>query len=304
MSAPAIISRAAWGANPLHTPASSIATPTGELWLHHTASTGLHGAAGMRSLQANAIAGGYVDLEYSFVVDDPDGSIYESRGPGRNTAAQNAPGGPDNNATGSAICAMGNYELEQPADALLDAIAQLVAHGAAQRWWPAEITGPHRNAPGCSTACCGRYLVEQIPEINRRAAHGVTPPAPELEGGAMNIRRTSSGRGYWICAADGGVFAYGDAGFYGSAFGHQLAAPIVGLAAAADGRGYALAGADGGVFCFGSMKYLGGMSGQRLAAPIVAIEADADGAGYWLLGGDGGVFAFGAVFAGSASGKV
>jgi hypothetical protein len=30
---------------------------------------------------------------------------------------------------------------------------------------------------------------------------------------------TADGNGYWMAAADGGVFSYGDAGFYGSAAG-------------------------------------------------------------------------------------
>ena len=28
---------------------------------------------------------------------------------------------------------------------------------------------------------------------------------------------TPDGRGYWLVASDGGIFTYGDAGFYGSA---------------------------------------------------------------------------------------
>ena len=31
---------------------------------------------------------------------------------------------------------------------------------------------------------------------------------------------TPDGRGYWLVAADGGIFAFGDAGFYGSG-GHR-----------------------------------------------------------------------------------
>ena len=174
--APTTVSRAAWGANPLHTPAGSIATPTPDVWLHHTASTGLHGAAGMRSLQQGALAGGYSDLEYSYVVDT-DGTVYESRGVGRNTAAQNAPGGPNNNAISHAICAMGNFDPatgnQQPTDALVQSIAWVVAflfaQGATQR--PA-LSGPHGAAPGCSTACCGAHLAARIPEINALAGGG------------------------------------------------------------------------------------------------------------------------------------
>ena len=43
--------------------------------------------------------------------------------------------------------------------------------------------------------------------------------------------RTADGQGYWLVARDGGVFSFGDAGFYGSAGGLHLNSPIVGLAA-------------------------------------------------------------------------
>jgi hypothetical protein len=38
---------------------------------------------------------------------------------------------------------------------------------------------------------------------------------------------TADGGGYWLVAADGGVFTYGDAGFEGSAGSTALVAPIV-----------------------------------------------------------------------------
>jgi hypothetical protein len=34
---------------------------------------------------------------------------------------------------------------------------------------------------------------------------------------------TPSGKGYWLVAADGGVFSFGDAGFFGSEGGKPLA---------------------------------------------------------------------------------
>jgi hypothetical protein len=41
---------------------------------------------------------------------------------------------------------------------------------------------------------------------------------------------TPDGKGYWLVAADGGVFSFGDAAFYGSEGGAQLRGPVVGLA--------------------------------------------------------------------------
>jgi hypothetical protein len=52
-------------------------------------------------------------------------------------------------------------------------------------------------------------------------------------------------------ALDGGIFAFGDAAFYGSMGASHLNQPIVGMAATPDGRGYWLVAGDGGVFTFG-----------------------------------------------------
>jgi len=52
-------------------------------------------------------------------------------------------------------------------------------------------------------------------------------------------------QGYWEVAADGGVFTFGDAAFYGSMGGRPLDAPIVGLVATPDGKGYWEVASDG-----------------------------------------------------------
>jgi len=132
-------------------------------------------------------------------------------------------------------------------------------------------------------------------------------PGLTLNAGFVGIA-TASNQGYWVAAADGGVFTQGDAHFYGSAHGLPLAGPLVGIAAPPGGRGYWLAAADGGVFTYGARDFYGSLGGYRafgapLTAPITAIAATPTGRGYWLLGGDGGVFAFGdADYVGSAAG--
>ena len=105
--------------------------------------------------------------------------------------------------------------------------------------------------------------------------------------------------GYWLAAADGGVFAFGDATFRGSAGGRPLSAPVVGMASRTTG-GYWLVGRDGGVFSFGGATFLGSTGGRRLNQPIVGMAATPSGLGYWLVAADGGIFAFGdAPFLGS-----
>src|SRR5579884_3761892 len=102
-----------------------------------------------------------------------------------------------------------------------------------------------------------------------------------------------TGAGYWSVTSAGGVFSFGDAGFFGSAGGSRLAAPIVGMAASPDGGGYWLVGADGGVFSFGDAGFFGSAGGSRLAAPIVGMAASPDGGGYWLSTAGGAVLGFG-----------
>ena len=82
----------------------------------------------------------------------------------------------------------------------------------------------------------------------------------------MGIAATPDGKGYWLVAADGGVFAFGDAGFYGSTGGKKLNAPIVGMAATPDGKGYWLVAADGGVFAFGDATFHGSDGGEPSGA--------------------------------------
>ncbi len=75
-----------------------------------------------------------------------------------------------------------------------------------------------------------------------------------LNARVVGMAMTPDGNGYWLVAADGGVFTFGDAGFFGSMAGQHLAGPVVGMAAT-DGKGYFLAGSDGGVFTFGDARF-------------------------------------------------
>jgi hypothetical protein len=81
------------------------------------------------------------------------------------------------------------------------------------------------------------------------------------------IAATQTGNGYWLVGADGGVFAFGDAPFVGSAVGQSLASPVVGLAPTQTGSGYWLAEANGGSLRFGDAADLGNVAGLQLNAP-------------------------------------
>jgi hypothetical protein len=74
---------------------------------------------------------------------------------------------------------------------------------------------------------------------------------------AVAILPTKSGKGYHLIFADGGVFTYGDAVFFGSTGDEELNAPIVSAASTPSRDGYWLLAADGGVFCFGDADFYG-----------------------------------------------
>src|SRR6185437_14848913 len=125
---------------------------------------------------------------------------------------------------------------------------------------------------------------------------------PALAG--LTVPFGPSGTGYWEVASDGGLFAFGDAQFYGSMGGKSLNPPIVGIAATPDGQGYWEVASDGGLFAFGDAGFYGSMGGKSLNLPVVGLAATPDGQGYWEVASDGCLFAFGdAQFYGSMGGK-
>lgn len=156
-----IVARSNWGARP---PRSTfpIGVPSPELWLHHSA--GNHfGAAGVRAIQNfHMDSRGWTDIAYSFIVDRATFEIYEGRGAG-------VRGGHTlgHNTISHGICVMGNFEVSQVAAGLVARLAELVRHGHGRGWWPAQLTGGHRDVR--ATACPGQNLYARIEEINRLA---------------------------------------------------------------------------------------------------------------------------------------
>jgi hypothetical protein len=106
----------------------------------------------------------------------------------------------------------------------------------------------------------------------------------------VGMASTPDGAGYWLVASDGGVFSFGDAGFFGSTGGVRLVRPIVGMASTPDGAGYWLVASDGGVFSFGDAPFDGSLASSR--GSIAGISAVTGGTGYELLSSDGAVSQF------------
>lgn len=96
-------------------------------------------------------------------------------------------------------------------------------------------------------------------EILQMSATEKTLNAP-IVGGAL----VPKGGGYWLVGADGGVFCFGSAQFYGSMGGKSLQRPIVSMFATETSEGYCLVGADGGVFAFGDAVEVGSVPGDGI----------------------------------------
>ncbi|MHB8320330.1 MAG: hypothetical protein ACYDEP_14080, partial [Acidimicrobiales bacterium] len=119
-----------------------------------------------------------------------------------------------------------------------------------------------------------------------------SPPVAPITGMAA----TPDGEGYWLVGSDGGVFAFGNAHFYGSLpeEGIHPNGIIVGIVATPDGKGYWLLGSDGGVFAFGDAHYFGSAVGLLYPASMATgIAAAPDGGGYWVVDNLGNVHPFG-----------
>ena len=69
----------------------------------------------------------------------------------------------------------------------------------------------------------------------------------------------------------GGVLAFGDATWYGSASKLHLHRPVVGMASTPDGGGYWLVSSDGGVFAYGDAGYYGSAGHFHIRSSIVDV---------------------------------
>ena len=106
-----------------------------------------------------------------------------------------------------------------------------------------------------------------------------SPPLPSDPQPVPAPRPPQVASGYRLVAADGGIFSFGAARFYGSTSGRLLGGAIVG--AVEHDAGYWLAGSDGTVHAFGSAPRL--MRGALTPSPITAIVRSNQGDGLWLV---------------------
>jgi hypothetical protein len=183
---PLIYSRAQWGANEALRDASSLRYGTIKTgFIHHTVNANNYTADQVPALIRGIYAyhtqtRGWSDIGYNFLVDR-FGRIWEGRygGVARPVVGAHTLG---YNEYSFAMSAIGNYDIAQPPQAMLDAYARLFAwklslsniRADASHLWVKDrylyaING-HRDVG--QTACPGRYLYAKIPSI-RLAAQAI-----------------------------------------------------------------------------------------------------------------------------------
>ncbi len=151
---------------------------------------------------------------------------------------------------------------------------------------------PANQSTTCSSNSKPSYCTRLADANELLAAYSQAAPAS-----AVQIIRNPAGSGYWLLSAQGGVYSYGGAPFFGSAAGQSYFAGqrAVGMAADPAGTGYWIVSAAGGVYSYGSAPSYGAAAGQSYFAGqrAVGMAADPAGTGYWIVSAAGGVYSYG-----------
>jgi hypothetical protein len=113
--------------------------------------------------------------------------------------------------------------------------------------------------------------------------------AASSAGGTERSAAAAEASGYWLYAADGGVFAFGSARFAGSV--HSATNDVIGMAATPSGNGYWMADDDGDVFAAGDATGFGTRASG--VDDVAAFAARPQGDGYWLATRTGGLESYG-----------
>jgi hypothetical protein len=196
---PTIYSRAQWGANENLRDKSSLRYATVKTgFIHHTVNANNYSAAQVPALIRGIYAyhtqsRGWSDIGYNFLIDR-FGRIWEGRYGGVDRAVVGAHT-LGYNEYAFASSAIGNFEIAQPPQALVDAEARLFAwklslyniRADATHLWVKDrylhaING-HRDVG--QTACPGKYLYAKIPSIRTAAQkiqdNGIAPTDPAAQ---------------------------------------------------------------------------------------------------------------------------
>jgi hypothetical protein len=184
-----IITRAQWGARYAPGPYTR---RVGELetWLHHTVTVApdlvapfTDDYAAVRAVEAITEERFGWGMAYTFLVT-PAGLVFEGHPIDRVGAHTEG-----HNTAGAGIALVGNYDRATPTAMQLDAVADLLAHGAGRWWKRPRLSGGHRDTK--ATACPGKHAYELIDRINQLAHNGgaepIKNPAPSAPRGEYDM---------------------------------------------------------------------------------------------------------------------
>jgi N-acetylmuramoyl-L-alanine amidase len=120
---------------------------------------------------------GWSDIAYSFGVG-LSGQVYEGRGWRRQGGATGSP----EDRHSLSICAIGNYENQQPSDAMLNAIVAWIVTGIELgHISPDVIILGHKDKP-YGTSCPGKNLYQHLPRIRSEVRDGRVSEEEFMEG--------------------------------------------------------------------------------------------------------------------------
>ena len=230
LAEPAILSRAAWGADESRVRDTPTYMPTVKAAvMHHTAGPNNYSPAQVPSIirgdYAYHLSRGWDDIGYNALVDR-FGRIWEGRAGGLDKAVMGAHAGGFNTDT-FGVSVIGNYDVAHPMAASVSAVARVMAWkldlnhrdpfgtteltsaGGGTARYRAGVTKTfpvimgHRNTG--FTACPGRYLYPYLPSIRRQVktlmkaalTNPAGPPASVLLGTTVSVKAGSLAAQSW-----------------------------------------------------------------------------------------------------------
>ena len=134
-----------------------------------------------------------------------------------------------------------------------------------------------------------------------------SPVLPRLNAPIVGMVPTTDGKGYFLVAADGGVFAFGDATFEGSCPGiGGCSSGVSAVMTDGSGGGYWVVTYTGNVYAFGDATNYGDPAVYLpYATQVPSAVRTPSGNSYWILFSDGEVYTYGdAAYLGSPFGQV
>ena len=178
------VPRSVWGTRyqlneNIYTPPATYTQVT-HLIIHHSAGTNFSNDwAGVVAayFDYHVNTNGWQDIGYNWLID-PNGVLYEGRGGGDNIQGAHMCGYNENT---MGICMLGNFEVAQPTDTMMQAVKQLLGYKACKEnidpkgdgditSYPGHMFNISGHKDGCSpgyTSCPGKFLHEKLTQIRQ-----------------------------------------------------------------------------------------------------------------------------------------